>query len=51
MSHAPRFVRRRALGLARENDRIVVFGSFYTVAAVLREIGQDRTFGVGQPNP
>lgn len=42
---------RRALGLARENDRIVVFGSFYTVAAVLREIGQDRTFGVGQPNP
>jgi dihydrofolate synthase/folylpolyglutamate synthase len=32
---------RRAVGLAEENDRIIVFGSFYTVAAVLREIGQD----------
>jgi dihydrofolate synthase/folylpolyglutamate synthase len=29
---------RRAVGLAGENDRIAVFGSFYTVAAVLREI-------------
>jgi dihydrofolate synthase/folylpolyglutamate synthase len=34
---------RRAMGLAEEDDRIVVFGSFHTVAAVLREIGwQDR---------
>jgi len=32
---------RRAVGLAGENDRIVVFGSFYTVAAVLRDLGQD----------
>ena len=28
---------RRALGLAKENDRIAVFGSFHTVAAVLRQ--------------
>lgn len=33
---------RRAVGLAEEGDRIVVFGSFHTVAAVLREIGQER---------
>jgi dihydrofolate synthase/folylpolyglutamate synthase len=33
---------QRAMRLAEENDRITVFGSFYTVAAVLREIGQDR---------
>ena len=32
---------RRAVGLAGENDRIVVFGSFYTVAAALRVIEQD----------
>lgn len=32
---------RRAVGLAGEDDRIAVFGSFYTVAAVLRELGQD----------
>lgn len=32
---------RRAVGLAGENDRIVAFGSFYTVAAVLRDLGQD----------
>ena len=31
---------RRAVGLAGENDRIAVFGSFYTVAAVLRDLGQ-----------
>jgi dihydrofolate synthase/folylpolyglutamate synthase len=31
---------RRAMGLAGEDDRIIVFGSFHTVAAVLREIGQ-----------
>ncbi|MDR2451957.1 MAG: bifunctional tetrahydrofolate synthase/dihydrofolate synthase [Candidatus Accumulibacter sp.] len=31
---------RRAMGLAEEDDRIVVFGSFHTVAAVLREIGR-----------
>ena len=31
----------RAVGLAGENDRIVVFGSFYTVAAALRVIAQD----------
>jgi dihydrofolate synthase/folylpolyglutamate synthase len=30
---------QRALGLAKEDDRIVVFGSFHTVAAILREIG------------
>jgi dihydrofolate synthase/folylpolyglutamate synthase len=29
---------RRAVSLAEENDRIAVFGSFYTVAAVLREV-------------
>ena len=28
----------RAVGLAGENDRIAAFGSFYTVAAVLREL-------------
>ncbi len=28
---------RRACILAKENDRIIVFGSFYTVAAVLRQ--------------
>jgi dihydrofolate synthase/folylpolyglutamate synthase len=33
---------RRAMRLAEENDRIAVFGSFYTVAAVLREFGRDR---------
>jgi dihydrofolate synthase/folylpolyglutamate synthase len=38
---------RRAVGLAGEDDRIVVFGSFYTVAAILREIGQDRHDGTG----
>jgi dihydrofolate synthase/folylpolyglutamate synthase len=38
---------RRAVGLAGEDDRIIVFGSFYTVAAVLREIGQDRHDGTG----
>jgi dihydrofolate synthase/folylpolyglutamate synthase len=32
----------RAMGLAEEDDRIIVFGSFHTVAAVLREIGQGR---------
>ena len=32
---------RRAVGLAGENDRIVAFGSFFTVAAVLREIKQE----------
>jgi len=32
---------RRAVGLAGENDRIAVFGSFYTVAAILRDLGQD----------
>lgn len=32
---------RCAVGLTDEDDRIAVFGSFYTVAAVLREIGQD----------
>ena len=32
---------QRAVGLAGENDRILVFGSFYTVAAVLRDLGQD----------
>lgn len=32
---------RRAVGLAGENDRIVAFGSFVTVAAVLREIAQE----------
>jgi dihydrofolate synthase/folylpolyglutamate synthase len=36
---------RRAVGLAEENDRIAVFGSFHTVAAVLREIGPDRANG------
>jgi dihydrofolate synthase/folylpolyglutamate synthase len=30
---------RRAVRLAEEDDRILVFGSFHTVAAVLREIG------------
>ena len=39
---APAEAFRRAAGLAAENDRIAVFGSFYTVAAVLREIGQAR---------
>jgi dihydrofolate synthase/folylpolyglutamate synthase len=29
----------RAMSLAEENDRIIAFGSFHTVAAVLREIG------------
>jgi dihydrofolate synthase/folylpolyglutamate synthase len=33
---------RYAMRLAEENDRITAFGSFYTVAAVLREIGRDR---------
>jgi dihydrofolate synthase/folylpolyglutamate synthase len=33
---------RRAMSLAEEDDRIVVFGSFHTVAAVLREIGSGR---------
>ncbi|GHU31493.1 bifunctional folylpolyglutamate synthase/dihydrofolate synthase [Betaproteobacteria bacterium] len=33
---------RCAMRLMEENDRIIVFGSFYTVAAVLREIGRDR---------
>ncbi|MDR1709918.1 MAG: bifunctional tetrahydrofolate synthase/dihydrofolate synthase [Candidatus Accumulibacter sp.] len=33
---------RRAVGLAEEGDRIIVFGSFHTVAAVLREIGRAR---------
>ncbi|MDR2113178.1 MAG: bifunctional tetrahydrofolate synthase/dihydrofolate synthase [Candidatus Accumulibacter sp.] len=33
---------RHGMGLAEEDDRIIVFGSFHTVAAVLREIGQDR---------
>ncbi len=32
---------RRAVGVAGENDRIVAFGSFVTVAAVLREIKQE----------
>lgn len=32
---------RRAVGVAGENDRILAFGSFVTVAAVLREIKQD----------
>ncbi len=32
---------RRAVGEAGENDRIVAFGSFVTVAAVLHEIKQD----------
>ncbi|MDR3299651.1 MAG: bifunctional tetrahydrofolate synthase/dihydrofolate synthase [Candidatus Accumulibacter sp.] len=36
---------RQTVGLAEENDRIVVFGSFHTVAAVLREIGQDGQNG------
>jgi dihydrofolate synthase/folylpolyglutamate synthase len=36
---------RRAVGLAEEDDRIAVFGSFHTVAAVLRETGQDRQDG------
>ena len=31
---------RCAVGMAGENDRIAVFGSFYTVAAVLRELAQ-----------
>jgi dihydrofolate synthase/folylpolyglutamate synthase len=39
---------RRAVGLAEENDRIIIFGSFHTVAAVLREIGQSRR---GEPGP
>jgi dihydrofolate synthase/folylpolyglutamate synthase len=33
---------RRAMRLAEENDRITAFGSFYTVAAVLREVWQIR---------
>ena len=37
---------RHAMGLAEENDRIAVFGSFHTVAAVLREIGQERKDGL-----
>jgi dihydrofolate synthase/folylpolyglutamate synthase len=32
---------RRAMGQAGEDDRIAVFGSFLTVAAVLREIGRN----------
>ncbi|WP_186407249.1 bifunctional tetrahydrofolate synthase/dihydrofolate synthase [Candidatus Accumulibacter aalborgensis] len=32
----------RSAKLARENDRIVVFGSFYTVAAVLRSLKNGR---------
>ena len=36
---SPEAAFRRAVGLSGENDRIVVFGSFYTVAAALREIG------------
>ena len=35
---------RHAVGLAGENDRIVAFGSFFTVAAVLREIEQESWF-------
>jgi dihydrofolate synthase/folylpolyglutamate synthase len=38
---------RRAMGLAEEEDRIIVFGSFHTVATVLREIGQDGGDGIG----
>ena len=38
---SPESAFRRAVGLAGENDRIAVFGSFYTVAAVLRDLGQD----------
>jgi len=32
---------RRAVGVAGENDRILAFGSFVTVAAVLREMKQE----------
>ncbi len=34
---------RRALALAGENDRIIVFGSFHTVAAVLRLWADERS--------
>lgn len=34
----------RAVGLAGENDRIVAFGSFYTVAALLRAMKNDSRF-------
>ncbi|MDR2614175.1 MAG: bifunctional tetrahydrofolate synthase/dihydrofolate synthase [Candidatus Accumulibacter sp.] len=33
---------RRAMSLAEEDDRIVAFGSFHTVAAILREIELER---------
>lgn len=37
---APEAAFARAVGLAGENDRIAAFGSFYTVAAVLRALGK-----------
>jgi dihydrofolate synthase/folylpolyglutamate synthase len=39
---SPAAALRRAMSLAKEDDRIVAFGSFHTVAAVLREIGLGR---------
>ena len=33
---------RRAQGLLREGDRLVVFGSFHTVAAVMGQLAKDR---------
>ena len=33
---------RRAQSLLREGDRLVIFGSFYTVAAVLPLLEKDR---------
>jgi dihydrofolate synthase/folylpolyglutamate synthase len=36
---------RRAQGLMEEGDRLVVFGSFYTVAAVLPLLDRDRSKG------
>ena len=40
---------RSAVGLAGEDDRIVVFGSFHTVAEVLREITRDSASAFCQP--
>ena len=37
---APEAAFARAVGLAGENDRIAVFGSFYTVAAVMRALAR-----------
>jgi dihydrofolate synthase/folylpolyglutamate synthase len=38
---------QRAMGQAEENDRIVIFGSFHTVAAALHELGLDQYSGFG----